>query len=66
MTLISLMILIIVAGVFLFLINAFIPMAPLIKNLLNLLVFFVLILYILQFFGVIHTLPFSLPTSFRY
>ncbi|WP_025386164.1 Thivi_2564 family membrane protein [Legionella oakridgensis] len=46
---------IIVFGVILGLINAFLPMARAIKSLLNLLVLIVLILYILQFFAIIPT-----------
>lgn len=64
MTLMNLIVLIILAGVFLWLINAFIPMAPLIKSLLNVVVFVVLLIYVLQFLGLIKTiLPF--PNIFR-
>ncbi|MCX7116215.1 MAG: hypothetical protein NTW08_09980 [Gammaproteobacteria bacterium] len=64
MTLIQLIVLIIIAGILLWGINAFIPMAPMIKSLLNFLVFVVLVIYILQFFGLIKTiLPF--PNIFR-
>lgn len=64
MTLLHLLILIIIVGVVLWGINAFIPMAPLIKNLLNFLVFILLLIYILQFFHLIPTIiPF--PTVFR-
>lgn len=47
---------IIVFGLVLWLINTFIPMPPAIKSLLNVLVLIVLIIYILQFFGVIKTI----------
>lgn len=47
---------IIVFGLVLGLINAYIPMPPLIKSLLNLVVAIVLIIYILQFFGLINTI----------
>ena len=53
MTLLHLIALIIIAGVLLWAVNAFIPMAPIIKSLLNLLVFVVLLIYILQFFGIL-------------
>ena len=53
-TLLNLIALIIVFGVGLWLINVFIPMAPMIKSLLNVLVLIVLIIYILQFFNIIH------------
>ena len=54
MSLINLFILIIVAGVALGLINAYIPMAPIIKRFLNIFVFVLLLVYSLQFFGIIH------------
>lgn len=54
--LLNLIALIIVFGVALWLINAFIPMPPAIKSLLNVLVLIVLIIYILQFFGIIKTI----------
>ena len=47
---------IIVFGLLLWVVNAFIPMPMAIKNLLNVLVVIILILYILQFFGIIHTI----------
>ncbi|QRN04338.1 hypothetical protein GH742_10870 [Legionella sp. MW5194] len=57
--LLNLIALIIIAGVLMWLVNVFIPMPGAIKTLLNVLVLIVLILYILQFFGLIHTV---LPT----
>lgn len=54
--LLNLIALIVVFGVVLWLINAFIPMPPPIKSLLNILVLIVLIIYVLQFFNVIHTI----------
>lgn len=61
MTLLSLFVLIILSGFFLWLINAFIPMAGMIKSLLNILVFVILVIYILEFFHVINMiLPFPL------
>jgi hypothetical protein len=45
-----------VVGVVMWLINAFIPMPAAIKSLLNILVVIVLVIYILQFFGIIKTL----------
>jgi hypothetical protein len=54
--LLNLIALIIVFGVALWLINVFIPMPAAIKSLLNVLVLIVLIIYILQFFGVIHNI----------
>lgn len=64
MTLLNLIMLIIIAGVLLWGVNAFIPMAPMIKSLLNLLIFIVLVIYILQFFGIVKMiLPF--PNIFK-
>lgn len=54
--LLNLIALIIVFGVALWLINAFIPMPAAIKSLLNVLVLIVLIIYILQFFNLINTI----------
>ncbi len=56
MTLLNLIILIVIAGIVLGLINVYIPMAPMIKSLLNVLVFIVLFIYVLQFFGIIHVI----------
>lgn len=46
---------IIVFGLVMWLVNAFIPMPGAIKSLLNILVLIVLVIYVLQFFGIIHT-----------
>lgn len=54
--LLNLIALIIVVGVALWLVNAFIPMPPAIKSLLNILILIVLVIYILQFFGIIKTI----------
>lgn len=53
MSLLNLFIMIILIGIVLGIVNAYIPMASIIKNLLNLLVFFLVLIYILQFFGII-------------
>jgi hypothetical protein len=47
---------IIVFGLVMWLVNAFIPMPGSIKSLLNILVLIVLVIYVLQFFGVINTI----------
>lgn len=49
----NLLVLIVVVGVVMWLINAYVPMMGAIKSILNLLVIVLLILYILQFFGLI-------------
>ena len=53
--LLNLLAIIVVFGVVMWLVNAYIPMLPAIKSLLNLVVVIVLVLYVLQFFGVIPT-----------
>lgn len=64
MTLVNLIVLILLAGILLWGVNVFIPMAPIIKSLLNFLVFVILIIYILQFFNIIKMiLPF--PSIFK-
>lgn len=66
MTLLGLIVLIICVGVALGAINALLlPMAPAIKSLLNLLVFILLVVYILQFFKIAPTtLP--IPSFFNF
>lgn len=64
MTLLNLIVFIIIVGVLLWGVNTFIPMAPLIKSLLNVLIFIVLVIYVLQFFGIVKmVLPF--PNIFK-
>ena len=53
MTLVELVIILIVIGVILWLINTFIPMAGGIKGLLNVVVFAVVVIWVLQVFGLI-------------
>ncbi|VEG90581.1 Thivi_2564 family membrane protein [Legionella spiritensis] len=57
--LLNLFAVIILFGIGLWLVNVFIPMPAAIKSLLNILVLIVLVIYILQYFGVINTI---LPT----
>lgn len=54
--LMNLIAVIVVFGIGLWLINAFIPMPGAIKSLLNILVLIVLVIYILQYFNVIKPL----------
>ncbi|KTD03404.1 hypothetical protein OQJ19_00765 [Fluoribacter gormanii] len=54
--LLNLIAVIVVFGVILWLIDTFIPMPPSIKSLLNVLVLIILVIYILQFFGLIKTI----------
>jgi len=53
MPLINLIITLVVVGVLLWLINAYIPMQPAIKKILNVVVIIVVILWLLSAFGVI-------------
>lgn len=53
MSLLSLIIVIVVVGVALWAINSFIPMNAKVKQLLNVVVLIVLVLYLLQAFGVL-------------
>lgn len=53
MSLISVVIVLIIVGVLLGLINAYIPMAPAIKSILNAVIIIAVILWLLQAFGVI-------------
>ncbi len=54
--LLNLLAVIIVFGLALGLINAFIPMPAAIKSLLNIVVLIILIIYVLQYFDVVHAL----------
>ena len=53
MTLINIVVVLVVAGLLMWLINTYIPMAQAIKSLLNIVVFVVVLVWLLQVFGVI-------------
>lgn len=53
MTLIDLVLILAIAGLVMWLINTYIPMAAGIKSLLNVVVFVVLLIWVLQVFGVV-------------
>jgi len=57
MTLVGIVLVLIIAGLILWLINTYIPMAGAIKSLLNVVVFIVLLIWILQVFGLIGNIP---------
>ena len=57
MPLVSLIAILIVVGVVLWLINTYIPMASAIKSLLNIVVFVVVLVWVLQGFGIIGPIP---------
>lgn len=56
MSLISLIVVLIVVGVLLWLVNAYIPMDRKIKNILNIVVLIVVVIWLLQVFGVLGSL----------
>lgn len=53
MPLVNIVVILVVAGVLMWFINTYIPMAPSIKSLLNIVVFAVVLVWLLQVFGVI-------------
>ena len=56
MSLISLVVVLIVVGVLLWLVNAYIPMDGKIKKILNIIVLIVVVLWLLQVFGILGSL----------
>lgn len=56
MSLVTLIVVLIVVGVLLWLINTYIPMDPKIKSILNAVVVILVVLWLLQVFGVLGTL----------
>jgi len=57
MTLINIVVVLLVIGVLLWAINSYVPMAGGIKTLLNLVVFLVVLIWLLQLFGLIGNIP---------
>jgi hypothetical protein len=53
MTLVGIVVILVVVGLILWLINTYIPMAAAIKSLLNIVVFVVVLIWLLQVFGLI-------------
>jgi hypothetical protein len=53
MPLVNIVVILVVAGLLMWLINTYIPMATSIKSLLNIVVFVVVLVWLLQIFGVI-------------
>jgi len=56
-TLVNIVVVLIVVGLVMWLINTYIPMAGAIKSLLNIVVFVVVLIWILQTFGLIGAIP---------
>lgn len=57
MNLMNIVVILVIAGLVMWLINTYIPMAAGIKSLLNLVVFVVLLIWVLQVFGVVGAIP---------
>jgi hypothetical protein len=57
MTLIQIVVLLVLIGLVMWLINTYIPMAAAIKSLLNVVVFVVVLIWLLQTFGLIGNIP---------
>ena len=53
MTLVDIAVILVIAGLLMWLINTYIPMAAAIKSLLNIMVFVVLLIWVLQSLGII-------------
>ena len=53
MTLVDIAVILVIAGLLMWLINTYIPMAAAIKSLLNIVVFVVLLIWVLQSLGII-------------
>jgi hypothetical protein len=56
-TLVGIVLILVVVGLVMWLINTYIPMAGAIKSLLNIVVFVVMLIWILQTFGLIGPIP---------
>ena len=61
MTLINIIVILILVGVALWLVNTYIPMAAGIKSLLNVVVFVVVLIWLLQVFRLIGPIPIRIP-----
>jgi hypothetical protein len=57
MSLINIVVILVIVGLVMWLINTYIPMAAAIKSLLNIVVFVVMLVWVLQAFGVIGAIP---------
>jgi hypothetical protein len=56
-TLVNIVVILVVVGLVMWLINTYIPMAGAIKSLLNVVVFVVVLIWILQTFGIVGAIP---------
>ena len=61
MTLVDIVLVLIVVGLILWLVNTDVPMAGGIKSLLNVVVFVVVLIWVLQVFGLVGAIPIRVP-----
>ena len=61
MTLVDIVVALVIIGLIMWLINTYIPMAGGIKSLLNVVVFVVVLIWVLQIFGLVGAIPFRIP-----
>jgi hypothetical protein len=61
MTLVDIVLVLIVVGLSLWLVNTYVPMAGGIKSLLNVVVFVVVLIWVLQVFGLVGAIPIRIP-----
>jgi hypothetical protein len=61
MTLVDIVLILIVVGLIVWLINTYIPMAAGIKSILNVVVFVVVLIWVLQVFGLVGSVPIRVP-----
>jgi hypothetical protein len=57
MTLVSIVLVLVVVGLVMWLINTYIPMAAGIKSVLNIVVFLIMVVWLLQGFGLVGNIP---------
>jgi hypothetical protein len=62
MTLVDIVLVLIVVGLILWLVNTYVPMAGGIKSLLNVVVFVVVLIWVLQVFGLVGAIPIRVPS----
>jgi uncharacterized protein YhhL (DUF1145 family) len=61
MTLVDIVLVLIVVGLIVWLVNTYVPMAGGIKSLLNVVVFVVVLIWVLQVFGLVGAIPIRVP-----
>jgi hypothetical protein len=61
MTLVDIVLVLIVVGLIMWLVNTYVPMAGGIKSLLNVVVFVVVLVWVLQVFGLVGAIPIRIP-----